>query len=85
MLRAGFNGNPGEWTILVGCGARARVFLPCWFPARLNGGNQDSPPWYQEAMPDGTSLVVQCLRLGVPNSGPWVQSLVRELDLACHS
>ena len=32
-----------------------------------------------------TSLVVQCLRFCVPNSGAQVQSLVRELDLTCHS
>ena len=85
MLRAGFSGNPWEWTILLGCRARARIFLPCWFPARLNGGNQDSSPWYQEVMPAGISLVVQCLRLVAPNSGAWVRSLVRELDPACHS
>ena len=31
----------------------------------------------------GISLVVQWLRLCVPNAGDWVQSLVRELDPIC--
>ena len=33
----------------------------------------------------GTWLVVQWLRLGVPNARIWVQSLVGELDLPCHN
>ena len=31
----------------------------------------------------GTSLVVQWVRLRVPNEGAWVRSLVGELDPAC--
>ena len=33
----------------------------------------------------GTSLVVQWLRLNAPMQRAWVQSLVRELDPACHN
>ena len=33
----------------------------------------------------GTSLVVQWLKFSIPNVGGWVQSLVRELDPACHN
>ena len=34
---------------------------------------------------EGTSLVVQWLRLNVPNAGIQVQSLVGELDPTCHN
>ena len=33
----------------------------------------------------GTSLVVQWLRLHIPNAGAWIQFLVRELDPICHN
>ena len=33
----------------------------------------------------GTSLVAQWLRLHAPRQGPWVISVVRELDSTCHS
>ena len=32
----------------------------------------------------GTSLVVQWLRLCSPVQGPWVQSLIGEVDPTCH-
>ena len=32
----------------------------------------------------GTSLMVQCLRLHAPNIGAQIQSLIRELDPTCY-
>ena len=33
----------------------------------------------------GTSLIVQWLRLSVPNAGAQVQTLVKKLDPICHN
>ena len=41
--------------------------------------------WVKNWHMPGTSLMVQWLRLHVPNAGAWVRSLVRELDPTCRN